>query len=356
MEGMETAMDNSRFDPMRFSPADLPSVEQLMREQSYQYRADVDVMSDYPRPDPPMQPYPAQGYYPAQQDPAYSAYPAAYPYGAAPYGYGQSEPMPGNPYADRSFAPGYGQPDVTVYPQTPSYGPAAYPQQPYGQQPFGQQPYGQPFYGQQPYAQPVYGQPYYGQPAHEAQLPQRGYVPNDADYRPQHMKPDPRFDDPRFEQAPQHNGYADSYRPQHAAMPTAPQMPQAMPQAPYGARQPQQTAPMQQADSNGFSALPSLAQLQQALEDERRVPEQPNAQPAPQAQPPVQQPVPPQTEQRQKPASTPPQPAHVQTQPTQRFVIEDLALDDEEDHTKKKEPGERTQFSSLLRRFLPKSN
>lgn len=43
-------MDNTRFDPMRFSPRDLPSLEQLLREQSYQNRADVDLMSDYPRP------------------------------------------------------------------------------------------------------------------------------------------------------------------------------------------------------------------------------------------------------------------------------------------------------------------
>ena len=65
-------MDNTRFDPMRFSPRDLPSLEQLLREQSYQNRADVDVMSDYPRPDSSMQPYPAQGCYGPQQDPAYN--------------------------------------------------------------------------------------------------------------------------------------------------------------------------------------------------------------------------------------------------------------------------------------------
>jgi len=64
--------------------------------------------------------------------------------------------------------------------------------------------------------------------------------------------------------------------------------------------------------------------------------------------------VQPSAEQRQRPAQTPPAPA--QTQSSQRFVIEDLALDDdEEDHTKKK-AAEKTQFSSLLRRFRPKNS
>ncbi len=342
-------MDNTRFDPMRFSPEDLPSLEQLMREQVYQNRVDVDAMNDYLRPDPSMSPYPAQGYYPAQQDPAFHPYPA-YPSSVAPYGFGQGDPMPGNPYADRSFAPTYGQPEMPAYPQAPAYGQSAYGQQPQMQPAFGQPPFAQPAYNQPPFAQPNFGQPVYGQPAYEA--PMRGYLPNEPEYRPQPMRPDPRF-----EQTPQQNGYADPYyMPQHTAMPqAAPQMPQAQPQ--YGVQQPQPAAPQQPTDSDHFDALPSLAQLHQALEDERRVPDLQHTDPAPQmpqAQHPVQPPVQPPVEQPHKQPQTP---AHTVSQPAQRFVIEDLALEeDEEDHTKKKEQGERSQFSSLLRRFLPKNN
>ncbi len=324
-------MDNTRFDPMRFSPRDLPSLEQLLREQSYQNRADVDLMSDYPRPDPPMPPYPAQGYYAPQQDPMMQSY-APYPYGAPQYGFAQPDPMQDNPYMDRGYAPGYPQNDPRAYMQTP----------------------------------------YYGQHAREPQAPQHGYTPYDPDYRPQHMKPEPhydapvRYDDPRYGYAPQYgNGYPDPYSmPQPARMPQQPQ--DFRPAPPRYAKQPVHEAqPLQQPafDEDDYDALPSLAQLQQALEDERRAQDAMRAQEAMHAQEsqraqqaPRQPQSAPQPQQRPNPAPTAPE-HRAAPQPSQRFVIEDLALDDdEEDHTKKKDPLEKTQFSSLLKRFRPKNN
>lgn len=318
-------MDNTRFDPMRFSPRDLPSLEQLLREQSYQNRADVDLMSDYPRPDPPMQPYPAQGYYAPQQDPMMQSY-APYPYGAPQYGFAQPDPMQDNPYLDRGYAPGYPQSDPRAYMQTP----------------------------------------YYGQHAREPQAPQHGYTPYDPDYRPQHMKPEPhydapvRYDDPRYGYAPQYgNGYPDPYSmSQPARMPQQPQ--DFRPAPPRYAKQPVHEAqPLQQPafDEDDYDALPSLAQLQQALEDERRAQDAMRAQETARAQQAPRQPQSaPQPQQRPNPAPTAPE-HRAAPQPSQRFVIEDLALDDdEEDHTKKKDPLEKTQFSSLLKRFRPKNN
>ena len=320
-------MDNTRFDPMRFSPRDLPSLEQLLREQSYQNRADVDLMSDYPRPDPPMQPYPAQGYYAPQQDPMMQSY-APYPYGAPQYGFAQPDPMQDNPYMDRGYAPGYPQSDPRAYMQTP----------------------------------------YYGQHAREPQAPQHGYTPYDPDYRPQHMKPEPRYDapnrydDPRYDYAPQYpDAYADPYRMQQPArMPQQPQDFRPAP-APRYAKQPVHEAQMPQQpdfDDSGFDALPSLAQLQQALEDERQAQEAFRAQEAQRVQQAPRQPQSaPQPEPRQRTAQTQPAQSHIPPQQSQRFVIEDLALDDdEEDHTKRKDPLEKTQFSSLLKRFRPKNN
>ena len=318
-------MDNTRFDPMRFSPQDLPSLEQLLREQSYQNRADDDVMSDYPRPDPPMQPYPAHGYYAPQQDAATQPY-APYPYGVPPYGYarpdpmyGQTDPMQELPCMDRSFYP---QPDPRGYMQTP----------------------------------------YYGQHARETQMPQQGYTPYDPNYRPQHMKPEPaydvmnRYDDPRYGYAPQ---YPQSYNDPYAAPQYA-----RVPQQPVHDVQPVTAGEEAKAEpaNRGFDTLPSLAQLQQALEDER------NAQTAFRAQEAQRQEVQRAQQAARQPQSAPqpqqrPNPAphaqehHASAQPSQRFVIEDLALDgDEEDHTKKKDPLERTQFSSLLKRFRPRNN
>ena len=320
-------MDNTRFDPMRFSPRDLPSLEQLLREQSYQNRADVDLMSDYPRPDPPMQPYPAQGYYAPQQDPMMQSY-APYPYGAPQYGFAQPDPMQDNPYMDRAYTPGYPQNDPRAYMQTP----------------------------------------YYGQHAREAQMPQHGYTPYDPDYRPQHMKPEPRYDapnrydDPRYDYAPQYpDAYADPYRMQQPArMPQQPQDFRPAP-APRYAKQPVHEAQMPQQpdfDDSGFDALPSLAQLQQALEDERQAQEAFRAQEAQRVQQAPRQPQSaPQPEPRQRTAQTQPAQSHIPPQQSQRFVIEDLALDDdEEDHTKRKDPLEKTQFSSLLKRFRPKNS
>ena len=110
-------------------------------------------------------------------------------------------------------------------------------------------------------------------------------------------------------------------------------------------------------DDSGFDALPSLAQLQQALEDERQAQEAYRAQETARAQQAPRQPQSaPQPQQRPNPAPTV-QEHRAAPQPSQRFVIEDLALDDdEEDHTKRKDPLEKTQFSSLLKRFRPKNN
>ena len=325
-------MDNTRFDPMRFSPRDLPSLEQLLREQSYQNRADVDLMSDYPRPDPPMQPYPAQGYYAPQQDPMMQSY-APYPYGAPQYGFAQPDPMQDNPYMDRGYVPGYPQSDPRAYMQTP----------------------------------------YYGQHAREPQAPQHGYTPYDPDYRPQHMKPEPhydapvRYDDPRYGYAPQYgNGYPDPYSmPQPARMPQQPQDFRPAPPPRYAKQPAHEAQPLQQPafDEDDYDALPSLAQLQQALEDERRAQdamraqEAMHAQESPRAQQAPRQPQSaPQPQQRPNPAPTAPE-HRAAPQPSQRFVIEDLALDDdEEDHTKRKDPLEKTQFSSLLKRFRPKNS
>ncbi len=319
-------MDNTRFDPMRFSPRDLPSLEQLLREQSYQNRADVDLMSDYPRPDPPMQPYPAQGYYAPQQDPMMQSY-APYPYGAPQCGFAQPDPMQDNPYMDRGYAPGYPQSDPRAYMQTP----------------------------------------YYGQHAREPQAPQHGYTPYDPDYRPQHMKPEPhydapvRYDDPRYGYAPQYgNGYPDPYSmPQPARMPQQPQDFRPAPPPRYAKQPVHEAQPLQQPafDEDDYDALPSLAQLQQALEDERRAQDAMRAQETARAQQAPRQPQSaPQPQQRPNPAPTAPE-HRAAPQPSQRFVIEDLALDDDEkDHTKKKDPLEKTQFSSLLKRFRPKNN
>ena len=111
-------------------------------------------------------------------------------------------------------------------------------------------------------------------------------------------------------------------------------------------------------DDSGFDALPSLAQLQQALEDERQAQEAFRAQEAQRVQQAPRQPQSaPQPEPRQRTAQTQPAQSHIPPQQSQRFVIEDLALDDdEEDHTKRKDPLEKTQFSSLLKRFRPKNN
>ena len=317
-------MDNTRFDPMRFSPRDLPSLEQLLREQSYQNRADVDLMSDYPRPDPPMQPYPAQGYYAPQQDPMMQSY-APYPYGAPQYGFAQPDPMQDNPYLDRGYAPGYPQPDPRAYMQTP----------------------------------------YYGRHARETQMPQRGYTPYDPDYRPQHMKPEPRYDapnrydDPRYDYAPQYpDAYADPYGMSQPRMPQQPQEPQPAPRYAKPPVHEAQTAPQTAFDEDDFDALPSLAQLQQALEDERRAMETFRAQEAQRSPRTERQPQSvPQPEPRQRSVQTQSAQSHIPPQQSQRFVIEDLALDDdEEDHTKRKDPMEKTQFSSLLKRFRPKNS
>ena len=239
------------------------------------------------------------------------------------------------------------------------------PQQPYGYMP--QQPYTPPYApGYQSYQQPEMPQGYDAPMQHAA-------------YAPQQPAPDMRM----YGQAPGYDPYGqqgrasyyntpdDGYRPQHMREPEEPA------RAPYfddpfyneGADQ------YAQAEDDEFENLPSLAQLQQALEEERQAEARQRAMEAQQRareaqqrameaqqkergrrrmpqQPPVQpqKPAPQQT----RPAPAPEYPSE---QAPQRFVIEDLSLDDEESHTaRRNNPDSKTQFSSLLKRFRPKNS
>ena len=298
-------MDNMRFDPLRFSPDELPSLEQLQREQSFAARSDADFPPDYQRQDY-RQPYmPQQGY------------------------------APGYPYAPQpSYAPGY--PYATGYPQ---------PETPRG---------------------------------YETQM-QQPYVPQHAAYMPQHAAFAPPYGaDPRaFGQMP---GYADDpyYRPQHMKepQPFAEEPPRYgdVPGSGYG-RDVYAAAPQQPEAPASFDALPSLDELQQALQAERQA----EAQRAMEAQRAAMEAQRREREQRERaamqqrqmqqqmqqspapagrePARTPEYPA---SQAPKRFVIEDLEPDgDEDSHTKRKHflpTEEKSQFSSLLRRFRQKNS
>ena len=84
-------MDNMRFDPLRFSPDELPSLEQLQREQSFAARSDADFPPDYQRQDY-RQPYmPQQGYAPGYPYAPQPSYAPGYPYAT---GYPQPETSP----------------------------------------------------------------------------------------------------------------------------------------------------------------------------------------------------------------------------------------------------------------------
>ena len=62
-------------------------------------------------------------------------------------------------------------------------------------------------------------------------------------------------------------------------------------------------------------------------------------------------------DQQQRTVQAPPAQMQTPSQSSKRFMIEDLALDDdEEDHTKSRELKEKTQFASLLKRFRPRNS
>ena len=287
-------MDNKRFDSRRFSQDELPDLEQLQREQSFAARNDVDFPPEYARQDF-RQPYAPQ--------PGYA---------------------PGYPYAQQpSYAPGY--PYATGYPQPDMM---------------------------RGYEMPM----------------QQPYMPQHATYTPQHAAYAPPYADPHaFGQYPGYENpaprqtatpyYADdpNYRPQHMSEPQQP-YPEDPSYGYYGrdvfAGQPPKA---EQADS--FSALPSLAELQQALQAERQAEAQRAMEVQQRERAAMQQQMqqPPVRSDRES-DRTPDYPAG---QAPKRFVIEDLEPDgDEESHTKKKDlpPEEKSQFASLLRRFRPKNS
>lgn len=311
-------MDNMRFDPQRFSPDELPSLEQLQREQSFAARSDADFQPDYGRQDF-RQPYaPQQGYAPG------------YPYAQQP------SFAPGYPYA-----PGYQQPEMPRGYEMPM-------QQPYAPQHAAYMPQHAayaPLYGADPRA---FGQaPGYGYEAQPWQQPAQPCYADDPNYRPQHMRePQPYEEAPRY--APEPPRYAqDPVRDPYARDVFA------------GQTQPENPA-QRYEDPASLGTLPSLAELQQALQAERQAEAQRAMEAQQRQRAAMQQQM---QQQMQQPARPGREPAHTPDYPAgqapRRFVIEDLEPDgDEESHTKKKHlpTEEKSQFASLLRRFRPKNS
>ncbi len=332
-------MDNMRFDPQRFSPEELPNLEQLQREQSFAARSDAEFPPDYARQDYRRPYQPQQGYatgYPYAQQPSYA---------------------PGYPYAQ-----GYQQPEMPRGYEMPMQQPyvpqhAAYPQQ--------QAAYAPP-YGADPRAfGPI---PSYDDLARQ-QMPQN-YYPDESGYRPQHMRePQPYAEEqPRYAAEPQRFGaepqrYAEEPRNEDYLRDffsgKQPEKPKAEPAAQY------------RDAANSLESLPSLSELHRALQAERQA----EAQRAMEAQraameaqqreqrerAAMQQRQMQQMQQPSRPAREPNHtPEYPASQSPKRFVIEDLEPDgDEDSHTKKKhflQTEEKSQFASLLKRFRPKNS